>query len=132
MKRFMLMTAAFTFSASMAVAAVTANDLVSAYQAQGYTKIEVTTGLTQIKVEARMGKAKVEVIYDAATGAILKQESKHAERGDRDKGVELSTSPRDFLTDDGSDDDSDEDMNDDNDDDDDGMIEHGLDWNISF
>ena len=57
---------------------ITADELVAAYQAEGYTKIEVKTGLTQIKVEAIMGTTKVEVIYDAATGAILKQEIRPA------------------------------------------------------
>ena len=67
MKRLMLLSTALIFAASMSMAAITADDLVAAYQAQGYTKIEVKTGLTQIKVEAVMGLTKVEVIYDATT-----------------------------------------------------------------
>jgi hypothetical protein len=107
MKRLMLLSSALVLSASMSFAAVTANDLVTSYQAQGFTRIEVKTGLTQIKVEAVKGTTKLEVIYDAATGAILKQESERARRSDRGTGVELSTENRDFL--DGSDDDWDDD-----------------------
>ncbi len=117
MKRLFLLSAAFAMSASMAMA-ITANDLVAAYQAEGYTKIEVITGLTQIKVEAVKGTAKVEVIYDGATGAVLAQENSFARRGDRSTGVELSSSSDDFLNGPGNDDGSDDDMDDDNGDDD--------------
>ena len=96
MKRLMLLTAAFTLSATMAMA-VTATDLVAAYQTQGFTKIEVTTGLTQIKVEAVKGKTKLEVIYDSTTGAILKKDSGWAGRPDRTPGVEILTSTSDFF-----------------------------------
>ena len=96
MKRLMLLTAAFALTAKMAMA-LTATDLVAAYQAQGFTKIEVTTGLTQIKVDAVKGNSQVEAIYDSATGAILKQESGFAPRRDRGTGVQLLTSTHDFL-----------------------------------
>jgi hypothetical protein len=97
MKRLMLLSTALIFSATLSMAAVTADELVTAYQADGYTKIEVKTGLTQIKVEAVKGTTKVEVIYDAATGAILDQETGRARRGDRGTGVEISSEARDFL-----------------------------------
>ena len=97
MKRLMLLTAAFAFSASVAMASVAANDLVAAYQAQGYTKIEVITGPTQIKVEAVKGTSRIEVIYDASSGSILQQENKWAKRSQRGAGVTLSTSTGDFL-----------------------------------
>ena len=117
MKRLMLLSTALIFSAAMSLAAITANDLVTAYQAQGYTRIEVKTGLTQIKVEAVKGNAKVEVIYDAATGAILSEESGRASRDERGTGVELSTENNDFLDDGQGDDSGDDDgANDDNDD----------------
>lgn len=120
MKRLMLLSSALIFAASMSYAAVTANELVLAYQAQGYTRVEVKTGLTQIKVEAVKGTTKVEVIYDTATGAILKQETGRAQRGDRGIGVEMSTEAHDFLgggRDDDSNDDDDSMHNDDHDDD---------------
>ena len=115
MKRLMLLSTALIFSATVSMAAITADELVAAYQAKGYTHIEVKTGLTQIKVEAVKGNTKVEVIYDAATGAILKQESERAERDERGTGVEVSTEDHDFL---GDDDDNDEDDGDDDQDDD--------------
>ncbi len=101
MKRLMLLTAAFALTATMAMA-LTATDLVAAYQAQGFTKIEVTTGLTQIKVDAVKGNSQVEAIYDSATGAILKQDSGFAPRRDRGTGVQLRTSTHDFLGGDGN------------------------------
>lgn len=104
MKRLMLLSAAFALSATMAMAAISASDLVTAYQSEGYTKIEVVTGLTQIRVEATKGTAKIEVIYDAATGAILSQEQGKAKRSDRGTGVVLSTSTHDFLNSVGEDD----------------------------
>jgi hypothetical protein len=129
MKRLIFLTTAVAFSASMAMAATTSGDLVAAYKAEGYTKIEVTTGRTQIKVEAVKGNSKIEVIYDAATGAILNQESKWAKRSDRGNGVALATSSDDFTDNDAESGDDDgvsdddgagHDMNDDHGDDDSG------------
>ena len=113
MKRLMLLSTALIFSATMSLAAITADELVLAYQAQGYTRIEVKTGPTQIKVEAVTGNSKVEVIYDALTGAILQQETSRANPDDLGTGVEVSQEDHDFLgqdsahnsgNDDGSDD----------------------------
>lgn len=104
----LLLSAAFVLSAASAFAAVTANDLVTSYQADGFNAIEVTTGVTQIKVEAVKDGTKVEVIYDIASGAILKQEQKPARARDaNDTSVEVQTSATDFT--DGSDDDSNDD-----------------------
>ena len=97
MKRLMLLSTALIFSATMSLAAITADELVLAYQAQGYTRIEVKTGLTQIKVEAVTGNSKVEVIYDALTGAILQQETSRANPDDLSTGVEVSQEDHDFL-----------------------------------
>lgn len=121
MKRLMLLSSALILSATMSFAAVTADSLVTAYQAQGYTRIEVKTGPTQIKVEAVKGTTKVEVIYDAATGAILDQETSRAKRKDRGTGVEVSTENRDFLNANGHD------NNGDNGNDDHGSDDHGAD-----
>ena len=97
MKRLMLLSTALIFSATMSLAAITADELVLAYQAQGYTRIEVKTGPTQIKVEAVTGNSKVEVIYDALTGAILQQETSRANPDDLGTGVEVSQEDHDFL-----------------------------------
>ena len=133
MKRLFILSAAFTFSASMAMAAITANDLVSAYQAKGYTRIEVVTGLTQIKVEAVRGTSKVEAIYDSATGTVLLQETGFVRRKDRAAGVEMSSSSTDFTHGSGDDDGFDDDMDGDDDgpnhdaNDDHGGDDHGND-----
>lgn len=97
MKRLMLLSSAFFLSATMAMAEITADELVAAYQVKGYTRIEVTTGLTQIKVEAIMGKAKVEVVYDALTGAILHEETGWAKGSERGTGIEVKSEDHDFL-----------------------------------
>jgi hypothetical protein len=116
MKRLMLLSTALIFSASVSMAAVSPEDLVAAYQAKGYTNIEVKTGLTQIKVEAVKGVQKVEVIYDAATGEILTQEFGRSDRDERGTKVEISNEDRDFLGDEDQGDDSDNDQGDDDDD----------------
>ena len=96
MKRLFLLSSAMIFSATMVVAAITADDVVATYQTKGYTTISVATGLTQIKVEAVLGHRKLEAIYDIATGAILRQETSRAEKADAGQGVSLTTVTHDF------------------------------------
>ena len=90
----------------------------------GYNYIEIKNGPSQVKVEAIRGDEELEVIYDRATGKILKQETERADADDRgDSGIEIRSTDRDFLDDDddGRDDDYDDDdhdSDDDNDDDD--------------
>lgn len=97
MKKLLLLTAGMMLSAGMAAASITAEQLVAAYQAQGYTTIDVTTGVSQIKVEAVLNQTQVEVIYDMATGAILNQEQSVAGANDANQGVEIATANADFL-----------------------------------
>ena len=98
MKRILLLTGALLFAGSMASAAITAEGLVQEFSAQGFSRIEIKTGLTQIKAEAINGTTKVEVIYDIATGAILKSETSTVGLFDNTTpGVELSDRNRDFL-----------------------------------
>ena len=80
--RLMLCTAAFAFSASMAAAAITAEDVVKSYQDAAFTYIEVKDGPTQIKVEAIKEGVKVEAIYDKATGDVLSSESHKVAAGE--------------------------------------------------
>ena len=91
------------------------DDVIATFQEMGFDYIEVKEGITQLKVEAIQGSEKYEVIYDRATGTILKQET---ERADADEigrsGVEIDRRARDFLDDD--DDDSRDDDDDDRDD----------------
>ncbi|WP_424176854.1 PepSY domain-containing protein [Yoonia sp. TsM2_T14_4] len=127
MKKFLLSTTAAIALASNALYAQSITDqIVSQLQAQGYESIEIENGQTQIKVEAILNGRKLEVVYDALTGVILKEEVSTADDDDTlRRGVRISSSDDDFLDDDEDDnddddhdDDEDEDDNDDNDDDD--------------
>lgn len=124
--RLILTAAAAAFYATIASAAITTDQLVSEFQAQGYTFIEVTKGLSQYKVEAVKGTEKIEVVYDAETGAILKSEMEAAGDDAGRTGVQVRERDRNFVRngdDDrggkgrGHDDDDDDDDRDDDDDD---------------
>ena len=95
--KLMMFTAAVAFSATMASAAITANDVVATYQSQGYSYVEVKEGISQIKVEAIKNGVKLEVIYDKATGNVIRQESRSADASEAGlSGVEVSQSNSDF------------------------------------
>jgi hypothetical protein len=97
-----------------------ATQVIENLQGLGYEYIEVKSGPTQLKVEAVRGSEKLEVIYDLATGRILKQESEDADDDYIGRtGVEFEDEDEDFLDDDDSDDDEDDDDLDDDEDDDD-------------
>ncbi len=135
MKRLMMTTAAVMFAGTMAFAAITSDSVISDLQAQGYTRVEVKVGPTQMKVEAIKGTEKVELIYDTATGTVLKREAGTVGAFENTApGVQVSDRNRDFVrvrqSDDsaaddsnddhgghGNDDGPDHDSNDDNDDD---------------
>lgn len=107
MKQNLLLAAAFALTAQMAHA-ITADELAAQYQSAGYGYIQIRTGVSQIKIEAIKDGQKVEVIYDAATGAILKSESESIDTIDNtDQGLRLRKVNRDFV--DGNDDDEDDD-----------------------
>lgn len=103
MKTVLMMTAGLIFTAGSALAAITSTDLVAAYQAQGYTEIEVTTGLTQIKVEAVLNRTKVDATYDISSGVILRQEQERARRSYGTTLVEVKIAAKDFLNSHGED-----------------------------
>ena len=64
----------------------------------GYTRIEIDTGITQTKVEAIRGTQKLEVVYDRATGSILKEEREAVEASDDTApGIEIDQEDEDFL-----------------------------------
>ena len=121
MKRTLLLSAATLLYGTASFAAITAEDLVTAFQGQGYTNIEVKVGATQIKVEASNGPGTglIEAIYDKETGAILKEETSTDDGDDVDPGVSIEQDGDDFLDDDDDDDDGDDDGDDDDDDDND-------------
>lgn len=129
----MLLSATLILSAS-AAAAITPEQVISAFQNHGFTAAEVKSGPTQIKVEAVRDDLKLEVIYDRETGTILSQERSRADANDAAGGWEFSRSDVDFISGDdgsdhnGSDDDgSDNDGSDDNGSDDDGSDDNGSD-----
>jgi hypothetical protein len=120
--RLTLLIAAFAFSGSMALAALSTQDVIDGLNAQGYTRVEVKVGPTQTKVEAIRGTEKLEVVYDNASGSTLKSEVGTVEAGDDTApGVSIRNRKNDFV--DGADD-GDEDENDDNDGSDDGDGDH--------
>ena len=110
---------AFTLWAGASNADQFTDDVIAKFQEMGFDYIEVKEGITQLKVQAIQGADKYEVIYDRATGTILKQET---ERADADEigrsGVEIDRRARDFLDDDDDDERRDEDDSRDDDDDD--------------
>ena len=95
--RLMMFTAAAALSANMANAAINAQSLADAYIAEGYSYVEVKVGPTQTKLEAVKADRKVEVIYDNATGEVIKSEFDNA--GDDyvgKSGVEIEDVAKDF------------------------------------
>jgi hypothetical protein len=127
--------AALIMSATFAHAAITSDDLVAQYQAQGYTRIEIKVGSTLAKVEAIKDGQKVEVLVDLVTGAILKTETEQVQAGDDvTPGVEVRSVSDEKLDDDkgrgqsgGEDDDDSNDDNGDDSGDDDGGDDDGGD-----
>ena len=105
--KFMLFTAALALSAGMAAAEpITGAGVLTTFKAENYTYIEVKEGLTQIKVEAIKGTMYIEVIYDKATGEVIKTESGTASAEDAAQtGTSLKLVDRDFEV---GDDDADE------------------------
>ena len=105
----LILTAALLFAGNAALA-FTTESVVGDLSSQGYTRIEVRNGLTQTKVEAIRGTEKLEVVYDRATGAVLKTETEAVDAGDdTTPGVSVRNRNRDFLRVSSSDDDSDDD-----------------------
>lgn len=118
MKRIFLIAALFALPTTTAFAAITTDSLVSGYQAEGYTTIEVTQGVTQTKVEAIKDSAKIEVVYDTETGNVLSTETGSVSADDDVRpGVSVRTKDRDFVGSSSGDDDTDDDSNDDSNDD---------------
>jgi len=120
MKRtFLMTTAAIALFGTAALADITADAVIQSLQGQGYTSIEVKVGPTQIKAEASNGTDKLEVVYDKATGAIIKQEIYPGQGAEVDPGIDVDLEDEDFTDDDDDDDDDDGEDDDDEDDDDD-------------
>ena len=99
-------TALFSLSIGMALANVTAEQVVQDLQTQGYTSIEVYVGPTQIKAEGYQAGSRIEVIRDIVTGVVLKQEIEALSPDDLDDdntpGIEIEDVPFDFLDSEGN------------------------------
>lgn len=125
--RKLLCTAAFlALSTGFAAAQINPETVAGEYTTAGYTRVEVKVGPTQMKVEAIRGTEKIEVVYDIATGEILKSETGVVGTNENTStGVVIRSDDDDFVDgaedDDshsgGTDDDSDDDGSDDSDDD---------------
>lgn len=133
-RKFILTAAAGILAGGMAFADSLTDQVVADLQSQGFTGIEIKNGLSQMKVEAVRDNLKVEVVYDRATGQILKQEQESALGENIRPGVSIREEDKDFVrsagvSDDdggkgrgrgrGGDEDDDDDRDDDRDDDDD-------------
>ena len=123
-KHFVPLTAAAVIAGTTAGADPFIDSVVKNLQELGYEYIEIERGQTQLKAEGVRGNRELEVIYDLATGQIIKQESGRADAEYIGRsGVEIDVANRDFVGDDrsgrGRDDDDDDNDDDDDDDDDD-------------
>jgi hypothetical protein len=107
-------TAALALATSPVFAQSATDQIVADLQSQGFTYVEVKEGPSQIKAEAVRDGTKLEVIYDSATGEILKQESEAAEGEYAQRtGVEIDSDDEDFLDDDDMDESDDDELDDD-------------------
>jgi hypothetical protein len=97
--------------------------VVKNFQDLGYSFVEVERGPSQISFEGVRGTEELEVIYDTATGQIIKQETGRADPEYLGRtGVEIGSSDENFVGNDDDDDDDDRsgrDRDDDDEDDDD-------------
>ena len=124
MKRYIapLAAAAAITLGSQASADPFVDSVVRNFQNLGYDFIEIERGRTQLKAEGVRGTDELTVIYDLATGRIIRQETGRADSSyvGRD-GLEIRSRDRDFVGSSGSgrSRDDDDDDNDDDDDDDD-------------
>ena len=93
-----LVALAMTGPAGVALADVSTDAIISDLTAQGFTRIEIRRGPNQIKVEGIRGTQELEVVYDRATGAILKREVGTADLFDDTRpGVLIRDRDRDFV-----------------------------------
>lgn len=98
MKKTLISAVVATFAGTMAIAQSATDQIINDLTGQGFQRIEIDNGIGQIKVEAIRGTQKLEVVYDRATGAILKQEVERVRAGeDTRPGVEIRNRNRDFV-----------------------------------
>lgn len=96
--RLLVSAAVAAVCTTSAVAEIDLEALSRAYQAEGYSRVEVRRGPTQVRLEAIRGSTLVEVIYDRATGRILRQEvGRVDDDADTRPAVEIDTRDSDFV-----------------------------------
>lgn len=100
MKRILLASAAIICLSSAAAHADTFTDaIVNNLQSLNYTTIQIVDAGAQVKVEAVRGTETLEVIYDRATGGILRQEAGTVDAGtDTTPGVQVTTASSNDTT----------------------------------
>ena len=115
MKKILLSTtAAIALASAPALAQSATDQIIADLQRQGVTYMEIKQGPTQIKVEAVRDGTKLEVIYDSATGEILRQETEVAEGEYATRtGVEIESDDDEDNEEDDKDDDEDDDEDED-------------------
>jgi hypothetical protein len=97
-RRSLLAALTLVATASTAALALTPDQIAARFQAEGYRYIEIKQGLTQTKVEAIRGNEKREVVFDRATGHVLKSETETAKSKDQGRnGLVVMERSRDFL-----------------------------------
>ena len=124
MKLAVLTTAAFFASSTFLSAATFTEKVIEKLEEQGFVITEVDQGSGLIKVESvRNGKQR-ELVYDAQTGELLKDEYDGEDQIDDDEDDDDSS---DDNSDDSDDDDDDHESDDDSSDDDGGGDDSGDD-----
>ena len=100
MKPIFFLTAAAFITGSAAFAGLTVESIAADLQAQGFSRIEITQGRSQIKAEATRGGERVDTVYDAATGDVIRSETRLGSSDDnRGSGVSIRSRDRDFVRD---------------------------------
>ena len=98
MKKTLISAVVATFASTMAMAQSATDQIINDLTNQGFQRIEIDHGIGQIKVEAIRGTQKLEVVYDRATGNILKEEVERVRAGEETRpGVEIRNRDRNFV-----------------------------------
>ncbi|WP_134725280.1 PepSY domain-containing protein [Paracoccus luteus] len=84
MRKIMLATAAVVLGAGIAQADQMTDSIQRDLAGQGFTDIGFDRDDGRLEVDARRGDQRVELIYDAATGALLSQEGRRSDDDDGD------------------------------------------------
>lgn len=110
MKRTLIAALATAVTGAAAHAQSLNDQIIADLTAKGFQRIEIVNGLGQTKVEAIRGTEKLEVVWDSATGQIIKQETEQVRVGeDTTPGLRIRERARTFVDVSRLDDDDDDD-----------------------